>query len=797
MWSNILKKEVGAMNYKKLFVIVSSVLTIASSIDAVVAPYYSIRSQGAYESRYQAGLYPFLIDRRDSPKPFGVFSVTTDYSRSFNSRAIANSLFGDNRCGNNQFGARCADGQQGDITISGSRVANRGPRDWLADYFYLPNDFKSTLSFEPIVDTFLVDFSFLIDLNEWAHGTYFSFHAPVAQTRFDIRMCESVHQRGVNPQPAGMFAPGEVNRGQLLEDFTSYAQGDLVQPITQNFQVARGVPTVPGVGTNKPFLTIFQQLKKAQISPCRLKETGIADIRMAFGWNWIRDTYHAGFNVQAVAPAGNRPQGIYLFEPIVGNGHHWEFGANFNAHYDVWTNYDETKKCAFYVNANVTHLFTNNQFRTLDLVNSYFSRYMLMEKLDTPVTNNLLGDNVKPTLQFKQEFAPVANLSNIRVAVSSAVQADILLTSHMEWYNCSLDVGYNLWIRSPDIIKAIGPNEFDGNKSWALKGDAQVFGYAQEDNLDPKYPLVAGQPVALSATQNNATIYSGTNFPATGAVSDAVYRTARQNLNINGPKHATAGGSELLGLGISSNGVSGSVGSQDATSINGVADSVVMSGLASLVNGIAPIGVGANVVAVNGSATFNNIMPGIIPAQASSPGAFEFSAALPAELASAQALFNNGTQGGVVSFATTAVNPGSPVVAIDSLITVNGDAVINNGASGTTLVTNAPTEVAVVGSTPLVVDRDNLEPLQINTSIQPKILSLDDLNVCSGRTRGMTSSVFAHVHYNGNELRGFTPSIGVGGQAEFAHGSSGSSCGSINTALSQWQLWLKICFAFN
>lgn len=621
------------MNYKKLSLSLLSALNVLNTLLAFsfslpllgepIAPYYSVRSQGAYESRHLAGLYDLLRCEKDLCRPHGTFAITTDYMRSFNSPAIARSLFGQTRSGETE------------ITVSGSRVLNRGTNDWLADYFYLPNDFKSTLTFSPIIDTFLVDFSFVMDLSEWAHGTYFYLHAPVTQTRFDIRMNEHVEQYGVNPQPAGIFTPAELNRGQLLENFSSYANGGLVQPVTQ---------TVSDV----PFFNVMQQLKNAQISPERKKDTGIADIRMAFGWNWTKPNYHLGVNLQAAAPGGNRPKGVYLFEPMIGNGHHWEMGGCLNAHYDLWTNCNETATLGLYADINLNHLFSTEQFRTFDLVNSSFSRYMLAQKIDTPITNNLLGNGITPTLQFKQEFTPIANLTNMRVGVAAALQADIVLTAHFAFHQCTFDIGYNFWYRSPDEIRTVGANELDGNRVWALKGDAQVFGFASEANNDPLSPLNAGQPVTLSATQSNATIYSGTNLPATGAADPIVYNMGRQNLGSDSPQPATAGGS---------------------------------------------------------------LLPVPTP--------------------------------------TTPLN---------------------------TLQIDSP---------------------QINTSIQPRILSLKDVNLCGGKTRGLTNSIFAHFHYNGCELHGFTPSIGIGGQAEFAPSMINSQCkNGINTALNQWQLWLKVCFTF-
>jgi len=664
------------MNYKKrawcTVIIMISALPVVYGSPEPVVPYYAIRSQGLYASRHasrnQAGLYPLNINVRSDTQSDvfgGVLTITPAYMRSFNGHTIARALFGID--------------QEGAITISGSRVSNRAPTDWLADYFYLPNDFKSTLTFSPVASTVLVDIGYELDLSAWVPGAYVNIYAPVAHSRFDLGMCEQVVQRGVNTQPSGMLAPGEIVRGQLLDDFSAYARGDLVQPVVQSI-------------TGKSFLTIMQQLKAGKISPEGLKTNGIVDIRVACGWNMIRDNYHVGFELCTAAPAGNRPRGIYLFEPMLGTGHHWELGIAMHAHYNLWCARDEIAQVSLRAYAQVSHLFTSKQYRTFDLVNSSFSRYMLAQKLDTPISNNLSGNGISPNVQFKQEFTPIANLSNIQVAVSTAVQADIVFALHAAYRAYTFDIGYNLWVRSPETIDIVGSNEFDGNKSWALKGDAQVFGYASAANIGPDFPLGQGQPVALSATQSAATIYAGTNMPRSGAFQDVVFEQVRQNFGIDDPQHAFAGGS-------------------------------------------------AAVVSA-------------APTWAQLPG--------PSEI----------TEGELLAMDMQPSDVLEPIAPM-------------------------PYMAASVATPPTPLVTTMGAPSPIHTSIQPRLLSLKNLNICGARTCGLSNSVYGYFKYTGCSLRQFTPSIGIGGQTEWAPQST-RRCGSeaANTALNQWQLWLTLGFDF-
>ena len=79
-----------------------------------------------------------------------------------------------------------------------------------------------------------------------------------------------------------------------------------------------------------------------------------------------------------------------------------------------------------------------------------------------------------------------------------------------------------------ELRGAIEPN------TWAVKGDAHVFGFVRNDDND----ITA---VALSATQSQATIHAGKNFPAAGTTDEDTITAARKNPNIDNPrKPATA-----------------------------------------------------------------------------------------------------------------------------------------------------------------------------------------------------------------------------------------------------------------
>lgn len=486
--------------------VITGLLAITSSICTVenqITPYISIRSQGLNTPRHLVGsLQQTYVD--NSETLHGTAAIALEYSRNFHNDDIKKCLFGTECCPQ--------------INISGSRIANRGEHDWLADYLYLPTDFKSSLSFDPRIDNVTTDFMFYIGLDDWTPGLFMSFYAPLVHTRWHLNMCETVDLKGTNSHLPGYFSPDTLQRNQLLENATDYLGGALLGPISQ---------TVAG----QNFTSTFQPLRNAQMPTKQENQTRLADIRACLGYNVAQyDRFQAGIGVVSAFPTGNRPEGEIFFEPIAGNGHHWEFGGQLSLAGKPYLSADHSNQIIMYMEAQLTHLFSARQRRTFDLSNRPFSRYMLIERLATPITDNLKGNGTAPSAQYFNELLPVANLSNVCVDVSASLQAEATFMTTFVCDTFSWDIGYNFWYRGCESIKLFGVHPFDNNTKWALKGDAHIFGFDRGATGDD--PLNGAIP--LSATQSDATMQSGTNF-----VDGFTQSTAIKNPNIDNPQNAT------------------------------------------------------------------------------------------------------------------------------------------------------------------------------------------------------------------------------------------------------------------
>ncbi len=470
-----------------------------------ITPYFGIRSQGLNAPRHLVGAIQqvYTVDRNAL---YGTLAVALEYSRSFDHEKITQCLFGTKDCPT--------------VTISGSQVADRDACDWLADYFYLPTDFKSTLNFKPVIDNVLLDFNFYISLDDWTDGLYVALYAPLTHSRWDLNFCETVEMKGTNSHAPGYFTPNTLQRKELLNNFEEYVNGCVIGPFTQTIGSTTTVPPVT-----------FQRLRNARIASTSLNQTRLADIRFEFGYHPLHNPdYHLGFSIYNALPTGNRPEGEFLFEPIIGNGHHWELGGTVNAHYRFYASEDESKQIILYGNAIIDHLFSARQERTFDLVKKPFSRYMLIERLGTPITGNLQGSGTVPSAQFVNEFLPVANLTNLRVDVSATIQTELTALLTFVCNRFSWDIGYDFWYRSCEKLNQRGFNPLENNTKWALKGDAHVFGY--DRGAAGAGPLVGA--VALSGTESTATINSGTNFTSNTTVAQGI-----KNPGIDNPKNGS------------------------------------------------------------------------------------------------------------------------------------------------------------------------------------------------------------------------------------------------------------------
>ena len=354
----------------------------------------------------------------------------------------------------------------------------------------------------------------MLGLNAIKEGLYMRIDLPFVYTNWDINIKEEVIHRGTNNYVPGYFNATGIEREQLLSRFTKFISGT-------------SAPQVENL--------IFEPLQNAKMDPCSRRLVHYSELSTTIGYDrFINGYHHMGIGFQFSAPCGNRPKGEFLFEPIIGNGHHWECGVELSAHFRTWTNQTEDIFTEFFFDTVISHLFKAKQRRSFDLKESPNSRYMLMQKLSPTISDNLNGNGINSIAQYASAVAPVANITTFKVNVSINAQADIAFMYAYTKNKNTWSFGYSLWTRGCEEITIKNPEIFP-ESMWALKGDAHTFGFVAQQL--PPQNLPVGTPVALSATEHKATINSGTNL------SDDF---ASQNHQIDHPQPAFAGNQRLV-----------------------------------------------------------------------------------------------------------------------------------------------------------------------------------------------------------------------------------------------------------
>ncbi|MDZ4097293.1 MAG: hypothetical protein U1E13_01195, partial [Methylophilaceae bacterium] len=376
------------------------------------------------------------------------FSSTPEYTKSFRPERIVQSLFGTDIL-------KC----QSALTIAGSAVKERKQSDWLADYFGLPTDFKSRVYFSPRIRNKMVDNYLFLGLDGIHPGLFASINVPIVKTLWDLKYTETVASPGTQPYAAGYFTPTQAPRAALLPSFTSFISGC-------------AVPQLPGVQ--------FHHLQYARMSPCERTFSSFSDAQLILGYQLHNSpTGHFELHARGSFPMGNRPRGDYLFEPIIGDGYHKELGGGVGMHWQH-QDHDEQAAIRFDIQCDAVHLFETQQRRSFDLKGRPNSRYMLAQKMGTPVLDGLSGpiDAAPIQAQFKKLFTPVANLTTCDIKVSNAAQIDFTFIFSYLTDTDSWSFGYGIWSCSPDHI-CLCDTHLEPN-TWALKGDSQLYGFAQD-----------------------------------------------------------------------------------------------------------------------------------------------------------------------------------------------------------------------------------------------------------------------------------------------------------------------------
>ncbi|EKD23450.1 MAG: hypothetical protein ACD_82C00031G0002 [uncultured bacterium] len=510
------------------------------------APFLQYRSVSLNNAKEICGWQPFT-NKYGMEKLNGSLYSSVEFTSSFRPYEIAQHLFGNDLVDGNK------------LIIQGSAVANRNSKAWLADYFGLPIDFESQVQFCPSIKNIIIDLNTYFGLDSIKKGLYIKVHLPIASTTWALNMAECVNDYGQDP-----FALGYMSIGQkpyIPADSGTAPTPILRSALPQDFINAVQLGTTFG---DQRVSMLFGTM------PClNLQKTQFSDFQAAFGYNFIlKKDFFLGASLNAVIPTGTRPDARYLFEPIVGNGKHWELGLGIDSSWIFYrSSENENRYAGIWLEATFTHMFDAYQARSFDFCNKPNSRYMLLLQM-TPAADTTTWDLVGTSTTNIKEFSgysgadiipvdptgeiaqtntakytyskytnssetdicsgliPAINYTTRVVNVGIDLQADVAIKLGYIGQDFSFDIGYELWARTKEKISPC--QNFchkTPDNTYVIKGDGMIWG--RDINSDTFYST-------LSGSQSKADIHTGENMKLKKTNPSG----AAQNMGVDNPQFA-------------------------------------------------------------------------------------------------------------------------------------------------------------------------------------------------------------------------------------------------------------------
>jgi hypothetical protein len=455
---------------------------------------FHYRSQGANTARelvgWQWDLYrPYICDN------YAVDYIAFEYQRSFKSRHISQALFGGET-----------------LTFAGSLVANRPACALVADNFGLSRTFQGSIRLRPRIENYIVDLGFYIGLDCWCPGLFIRLHAPIVHTRWKLRSecasndcCDFVCSSTLNTAPfdpcyvsSTPSSSGMITTPGQLPASTTVVPGTFAAAVT-NAAAASSIEQA--LSGNFLFGDMKTPWCAGRFDFCAHKRNGLADIDVIVGYNFFNDNCrHFGLYGQAVIPTGQKQGNFFVFDPVVGNGGHFELGVGLTAHTVLWSG--ECSNLSIWLEGNITHMFRSRQCRLFDFCNGGFlSRYLLLKEFDVNGTVATYNGNLISATCF----------NNRKVDVKINAKGDASFKLAYRWCAFGLDIGYNIYGHSHEKIRRLCQRDDDDDSSEICNIDSRFFGIKGTEGVCCfNYPIVDVTPLVPGATSTPTVFPAGT-----------------------------------------------------------------------------------------------------------------------------------------------------------------------------------------------------------------------------------------------------------------------------------------------
>ncbi|TET36291.1 hypothetical protein E3J61_00825 [Candidatus Dependentiae bacterium] len=182
------------------------------------------------------------------------------------------------------------------------------------------------------------------------------------------------------------------------------------------------------------------------------RRTGVADIEFKIGYEWIQqEPFHLESYLGALIPTSRKPQAEYMFDPVVGQGHH--VGIIFGNHVgvEIWKDEAKDRKLRVEYSGHSQYLLRNTQCRSIDLVNKPWSRYISMYSSEAQAT---MASTLPVANNLDHNFAtPGINILTLPLKVRPGFSHNMTTAAVLKMKNWILEGGYNLYCRQAECVE--------------------------------------------------------------------------------------------------------------------------------------------------------------------------------------------------------------------------------------------------------------------------------------------------------------------------------------------------------
>jgi hypothetical protein len=423
--------------------------------------FFSVRPQ--FQSSSPELITLFRGDRtRRNEGNHGAFGITFFGGKSTDSDKLAQYFmpFGKTELLVGEFGSNAVQTNTADVIANYFGVMTGANANGSNTFDMVTGDFESVISFRPRQSVFGIGLAWRQSFaGDCGQGWFVQASTPIEWVKNQLAFNETIITTGTaaingfaSSMTAALCGAPVLNFSPATlvgtSTFLSFPGG------TKAFQYGKiscgNSNSDCGNGLNTGFNNIGCGDDRVKTGDCNSRSRwGLADIELNVGYEWFGDEdAYSDLWVGLVFPTGNRPNGEFIFEPIIGNNKHWALNLGGTYAYELW------KSCecdtAIWVELNICgrYFAPNTQRRSFDLIDKQWSRYMWVY----PSSTSVPFQGIQPGINYFTQ--------DMRVSPRFDRDANTAFIFRGQW--CEAEVGYNFYARSGEDVRLCNPTAING-----------------------------------------------------------------------------------------------------------------------------------------------------------------------------------------------------------------------------------------------------------------------------------------------------------------------------------------------